>query len=376
MLKKEQSVNPFRYGCVVEGEFFCPRPQLERQLRAYAESGQNVVIQGERRMGKTSLIKHSISGMRKMRMLYIDLYCIRSLSDFCRRVMGGVAEADERMPFIRKAMSLVHHIRPTLSFDPDTGAPTISVDARAAESPDSLVAVMGMIRKLASAERICVVFDEFQDILDLDRSDVILAEMRSTIQFQPDTPYFFSGSVRNDMMRIFDDSQSPFFKSAVTFTVGPIETETFAKFIVDRFRKGNREIALETARALVEYADSVSGDVQELCEAIWDTTDKDETVTVNGISSALELVFSREGEAFGQTIRDLTPLQSAVLRALAEPGDAGIFSDVIMQKVGTTSTGAMRTAISRLVSKRLVYRFAGRYRFTNPFFKAWILERM
>ena len=48
---------PFRYGCVVEGEYFCPRPELERQLRDYAEAGQNLVIQGERRMGKTSLVK-------------------------------------------------------------------------------------------------------------------------------------------------------------------------------------------------------------------------------------------------------------------------------------------------------------------------------
>ena len=30
---------PFRYGCVVDGEYFCPRPELERQLRNYAESG-------------------------------------------------------------------------------------------------------------------------------------------------------------------------------------------------------------------------------------------------------------------------------------------------------------------------------------------------
>ena len=73
-------MNPFRYGCVVDGEFFCPRPELERQLQAFAESGQNVVILGERRMGKTSLIKHSIGGMRRMRMLYIDLYCIKTLS--------------------------------------------------------------------------------------------------------------------------------------------------------------------------------------------------------------------------------------------------------------------------------------------------------
>ena len=63
--------------------------------------------------------------------------------------MAGVAEADERMPFLKKALSLAHQLRPTLSFDPNTGSPSISVDTRAANSPDSLGAVMGMIRKIS-----------------------------------------------------------------------------------------------------------------------------------------------------------------------------------------------------------------------------------
>lgn len=369
-------MNPFKYGCVVDGEFFCPRPELERQLRSFAESGQNVVVQGERRMGKTSLIRHAVLGMRKMRLLYIDLYCIRTLSDFCRRAMNGIAEANESMPFLKKAMSFVHQLRPTISFDVNTGAPQISVDSRAAGSPDSLGVVMGMIGKMAKDERMCVVFDEFQDILDMERSDVVLAEMRSTIQLQPDTPYFFSGSVRNGMLRIFDDSKSPFFKSAVPFTVGPIEASEFERFILARFKKGERKVDLQTVRELIRYADSVAGDVQELCEAIWDTTAAKASVSVADIPCALDCVFSREGEAFGESVRQLTPLQVSVLRALADMDSVGIFSEEFMQRVQTTSTGALRTAINRLVSRRLIYQFGGRYRFSNPFFKAWLLKRM
>jgi len=280
------------------------------------------------------------------------------------------------MPFIKKAMSFVHQLRPMLSFDVNTGAPQISVDARAANDPDSLGAVMGMIRRLAKDERICVVFDEFQDILDVDRSDVILAEMRSTIQFQPDTPYFFSGSVRNDMMRIFDDSRSPFFKSAAAFTVGPIGSSDFERFIGSRFRKGDRKVDAETIRTLIGYADSVTGDVQELCEAIWDTTEPGSEVTVGDIPRALDCVFAREGEAFGDSVRQLTPMQVSVLRAFSTLDTTSIFSEEFMQSVGTTSTGALRTAIKRLVAKRIIYQFGGKYRFANPFFKAWLVERM
>ena len=372
MFDKEHSVNPFKYGCVVDGEFFCPRPKLERQLKAFARSGQNVVIQGERRIGKTSLIKHSLSAMRGLRMLYIDLYCIHTLSDLCRRVMNGITEANEKMSFLKKAVSLAHTLRPTLSFDPITGSPQISIDAREADRPESLQAVMAMIKKLAEDERICVVFDEFQDILDLDRSDIILAEMRSKIQFQFDTPFFFSGSVRNDMKKIFDDDKSPFFKSAMTFTVGAIEKPSFVRFIVSRFRKGDRLVDEETAGALVDYADSVTGDVQEICEAIWDATEAGDTVTVSDIPKALNLIFSREGEAFGESVRQLTSLQVSFLRVLAETDSQSMFSEEFMRRVGTNNTGSIRTVIKRLVAKRLIYQYGGRYRFSNPFFKAWL----
>ena len=152
---------PFRYGCVVAGEYFCPRPELERQLRNYAESGQNLAIQGERRMGKTSLVKKAISDMKGERLLYIDLYGIRTLSDFCRRVMVGVGGVTEKMSFLKKALSLAHRLRPALTIDANTGAPTITVDARAASEPDSLDAVMSTVKKLAEDGGLCVVMDEF-----------------------------------------------------------------------------------------------------------------------------------------------------------------------------------------------------------------------
>ena len=83
-------MEPFRFGCIVGDEHYCVRPQLEKEMKRHIYGGQNLVIQGERRMGKTSLVKRAISDMKGERLLYIDLYGIRTLSDFCRRVMAGV----------------------------------------------------------------------------------------------------------------------------------------------------------------------------------------------------------------------------------------------------------------------------------------------
>ena len=37
-------MNAFEYGCSVEGENLCARPDLSKSLSGYGESGQNLVI--------------------------------------------------------------------------------------------------------------------------------------------------------------------------------------------------------------------------------------------------------------------------------------------------------------------------------------------
>ena len=69
-------MRPFKYGCVVTGDAFCPRPALQKALVGNIRDGQNVVLVGERRMGKTSLV-------------YVDLLNVRTTADVCNRVVDA-----------------------------------------------------------------------------------------------------------------------------------------------------------------------------------------------------------------------------------------------------------------------------------------------
>ena len=364
-------MNPFQYGCVVGGEFFCPRPELERQLRDFAEAGQNLVIQGPRRMGKTSLVQHAIRGMRSMRLVYVDLYGIRSVADFCARVMRGVSKASQEMSFLRKAVQFAFRLRPVIAIDPHDGSTTISVDAQAASAPDSLGEVMSTLEKLASDGKCCIVFDEFQDILKLDNARGVLAEMRGSIQFQAATPYFFMGSVRNDMMAIFDDMDSPFYKSALPFAVEEINPADFTKFLAARFRKGDRRVTDAVIAKILDFADGVSGDVQELCEALWETTQPGAEITSDGFQKAFRLLFSRELGGYEAIIERLTPGQLAVLRTLAVRGGAQIYSREFTSLAGI-SVSSIRRIVGRLMSDRILFLRKGIYCFSNPFFREWL----
>ena len=366
--------NPFRYGCVVSGDHFCERTKAERELRAFVKAGQNVFVQGERRMGKTSLVRKAVSGVRGERLVYVDLYCIGSQSDLCRRVTEGVGRANESMPFLKRVMAFASRLRPSLSFDATDGSPKITVDALAAEEPASLGIVMSMLEKIAADGKTCIVFDEFQDVFRIKDFERVLAEMRSRIQFQENVPYFFLGSVRHEMWRIFNDSKSPFFKSAAAYDVGEIDVGDFSRFIEARFKKGLRRISPETARMIIDTASGVSGDVQELCAALWDVTSSGHEVTESDIPAALEVVFMRERKCFEKAVSMLTPVQLRVLQGLALHPKSRVFGAEFLKSVGMANAGAVSKALKRLVDHNLVHETESGYRFDDSFFRAWVLR--
>ena len=367
-------MNPFKYGCVVEGENYCRRPELQRQLGELIKSGQNVVVQGPRRMGKTSLVVETVKSLRGVSLLYVDLFSVKSIGDFCRKVVAAAAKCGKRS-FLDRTAELVRNLRPVFSVDRDTGAPTITVDLKAARSVESVEEVMDMIASHSAAKRFCVVFDEFQDVLDIPDADSILASLRSKIQFLPGTPFVFLGSVRNRMRDIFDSPRSPFFKSAISFGVDRIEEKAMTDFLIRRFRTGNRAIDRETVGKILSAADHISGDVQELCETTWLVTVDGQTITKEDVAKGLEAVFARESRAFTSTFGRLTAVQSNVLRGLAEVDGIKLFSGGFMETYGIRNVGSVSKALKRLVSDEIIYEFNGEYLFENPFFREWVRRR-
>ena len=365
-------MNPFKYGCIVAGDYFCPRPLLERELRRLIESGQNVVIQGERRMGKTSLVCEAVRKAKGLRLLYVDLLGIRSISDFCRKVTSSVSALNRKRTFLSRVADLIHRLRPTLTIDTITGSPTISIDATAASTPDSLDDVLDMVAALAREERLCVVFDEFQDLLNVENANGILATMRGKIQFQPETPYIFLGSVRNKMSEMFTNSRSPFYKSAALFDIDRIDDKDFTSFLIRRFKVGKRVVTPQLVQTILDIADRVSGDVQELCDALWASTPENAKLTAADLPTALDLVFAREAKAYIPAINKLTAIQMRVLKGIAEYGGEKVLSGEFLRAINVPNAGSVRKSVLRLIDLDILYEFDGRYRFTNPFFADWI----
>jgi len=365
--------NPFRYGCVVEDSFYCPRPVLERQLAGFIRSGQNVVIHGERRMGKTSLINAVVRGMRGWRLAYVDLLHVHTVGDVCRRIVSAVRAMEKKASLFEKALKMLPRLRPVMKVDPATGEFGFGLDARAADDPYAIEEVLDMLSGIAAEKRTVIVFDEFQDVGNLAEAQTLLALMRGKIQFQGDTPYVFTGSVRSRMIEMFDNPDSPFYKSAITMCVGEIDADSFVAFLRGRFESGGRRVSDDTVREIVSAVANVPGDAQQLCEAVWEVTSRQ--VGKEDVDPAMQIVFAREGDKFESFCERLSPVQFRLLVAIARLGGREIQSRRFLDEAGIGNAASARKALARLCELRHVYLFRGEYRFSSMFFRAWLLRR-
>lgn len=366
-------MNPFKYGQVVNGNNFCHRTELQEMLSHHIKTAQNTVLQGDRRMGKTSLVYETVRNLKKYRLLSIDLMGIKSADDLCKRIARSLISLEQQAGMLEKAIAAFPRLRPSITFDPVSGQAGVSFDTSIKLTPDSIKGLFDLIKQ-ASARKPTVVFiDEFQDILNLPDSDETLALLRAEIQHHQDVPYLFAGSMRNRMMEIFTLPDSPFFKSALPLEIGPLNPQEFIPFLIEKFSTGDRCLPPELGERILSLADRTSGDVQQLCGALWETTRHGEPLEEKHLPPALLRIFAQETKGYEAMLVQVTAQQQNCLRALAKLGGESPCSETFMRETGIQHASSVKKAITRLCQLQIVYPREEDFRFLNPFFKHWLV---
>ena len=368
-------MNPFKYGMVVSGKDFCGRKALLEQICNHIISSQRVVILGERRVGKTSAVYEAIHRCKNVRFLYVDMLGIKSVDGMCRRILKAIIVQEQKKGWFEKIFKTLAHLRPSISVDPITSLPTVSFDSSIELAADSIPEVFNLMGSLFKKQRFVVVFDEFQDILNLADAHEALALLRGEIQFQRKISFIFVGSIRHKMEEIFTNHDSPFFKSAITFVVDTLPHKEFSKFLKNKFSRGHRQIDDMVLEKVFQISENIPGDIQQLCGAMWEITTEKEMISADKLKDAIELIFAREQKSYESYISLLTNIQTKVLTAVAKQGGKQIFSAAFMKPSGFTNPSTVRRAVNRLLQLNILFESSGAYRFVNPFFRAWVIYR-
>ncbi len=370
-------MDPFKFGQVVSGMDFCPRPELTKCVTNYIKQGQNIYVQGERRIGKTSLIYDACCRLKKHRTVYVDLFGVKSSDILAKRIVKAIISMEQKESgLFTKMFKTFSYLRPSFTVDPTTGLPTVALDATVKMTPDDIETVLNIIASMQTSNKpVVIVFDEFQDVLKLEDSDETLAIMRSKIQFQSTIAYVFAGSIRNKMDEIFIDSNSPFFKSAILVAVGPLAEAQFKQYITERFSSTNRSINNKALNRIFEIACNVTGDIQQLCSALWTISNTGDVIGKENVPAAIELLFARESKVYEADIETISDQQLRCLIGIAEYGGMELTSARFIRNTGIPSSASILKALARLIQLRILFKRGKEYKFTNPFFRAWLLYK-
>jgi len=373
--KHIQMQNPFHFGQVVEKEAYCPRAELERRLKSRIQRGQNTVVLGNRRVGKTSLIWKVATQHRSHKVWYVDFLGIKSGQDFLTRGIQALGGLDKHASVLDRLLKALPRLTVSVSPDPVTGLPSLTPSmAPDVYRPESLAGLLGVVKDLAAKRKLVVVFDEFQDVATIPDANALLAVLRGRIQFMGNTPFVFAGSVRNDMWKLFADERSPLYKSADFVEVAADNFDNFSSFLISRFKAGGKTVAKNLLPEVLRICDSVPGDVQQLCAALWDTTIGDE-VTTDTMGSAVEEIFCNESRAYEAIVTELPAQQLRVLAVLAKVGSHSVLGKDFLVATGIIHPSSVKRALTRLCQRRLIFRMPTAYKFSNPFLKLWLLHK-
>ncbi len=370
-------INPFQYGGVVGPDAFCNREEELRDLRRAAEGGDRLLVYAERRFGKTSLVRRVLSELPEEDFLpiYIDLWATSDAASFVRHAAKATAEAAattaDKLLTVSKA--LFRHLVPSLTLD-ESGHPSLQFGMhRSAASEPELEDVLEAPARLAEKHnrRVVVVYDEVQRLAEYG-DDTTERMLRSHVQLHQGIAYFFLGSRKHLVRRMFMDQQRPLYQAAGHYPLGPIRLEHWRPFIRERFEAAGKRVPDACIDALCAKTQGHPYYTQHLAHALWEITPEGEAVTPEKLQQATDLLLRRLAYTYTVLWERLTTNQERLLHGLAAEGPkAHIFASAFLKAYDLAASSAHRAA-EGLLEKDVIDREGEGYVISDRFFRLWI----
>ena len=372
--KKNTSLqNPFVFTGYEGPDYFCDRTEETERMLSALRNRRNITLISPRKFGKTGLIKHVfhlISAKQKDAIcLYIDIFATSNLHEFVELFCSSFVEEviNREKSFFGKAMDAFKGWRPTLTADPVTGAPQVSVSIEPVQTTNTLKGIFDYIERLD--KQVYIAIDEFQQITEYPEKGTE-ALLRSYIQFSH-ASFIFSGSKFHLMSEMFLSPKRPFYQSTEFLNLQPLHEEIYFPFARHFFEQAKGSLSEEVFHDIYTRFNGVTMNVQMVMSKLYDIVKRADDIkyATEAADAALRMV----SPSFEALLLFLTPSQKALLRAIAhdEPV-AQPQSGSFIAKNSLPSASTVKSALETLQRKELIYRTTEGYTVYDRFLSLWL----
>lgn len=383
----------FVYGKPVINPYFTNREKEISLLISEIESLQqggaiNIALLGQRRVGKTSLIKNTILRLENDEQIipiFIDCMSMPSV----RRLSMYIAESaknsySEKKNDTEYISRINHYIKKNLSDifskipDIDLSITSyISLKLSLQEQKDEqsiFEKSLNYLEQLATQKDVYfVVFvDEFSEIA-IRWGDEFVRLLRTIIQQQTRVLYIFSSSAVTYMSDLVYNNKSPFYRQLKPVSVGPLPKKETKKFILERLHVVNHTISDDALEKMTKMTNGLPDYVQRLGDIVLETSSNEE-ITEKDIENAYEEMFVTLDAVFNLLFTKLTE-------------NSKVYPDIVISMAQYERAGQIANDTGIPVSSLYYYlpylinlgiiekADKGKYKLVDPLFKHWIVNK-
>ena len=350
--------NPFKFGTIVEDEFFTDRLEEVAAICQFVKSANHLILISPRRFGKSSVVAKAMKTSGREH-ITVNLQNVTSISDFA----GKLLREYFKLHPIERLKHLVTHFRviPTVTMNPLSGETNVSFQP----SSDGMVVLEDVLMLLEKAQkgekRLIVVLDEFQEIRDI--SPNLDRQLRSIMQEQKHINYILLGSQESMMTDIFETKKSPFYHFGELMRLGKLPRDDFHGYLQERLNGVFREKSGEIADSILDFTGCHPYYSQQLAANVWQVGVL-QPENKNVVQTAIENVVRSHGLDYERLWMKFNRTNRWILQQLAR-GDS--------IQSGEYKTSTVYSALKRLQTEGYVI-YSDRYELEDPFYRLWIME--
>jgi hypothetical protein len=246
-----------------------------------------------------------------------------------------------------------------------------------AQNAETLHAQLIALRSLS--EHLVVVFDEFQRLRHCPGDPLAIIRSALMSSGANHVSLLFTGSIRNALKMMLEDSQQPIFGEAAQMQLPAIARVDFLEYLDFQFEETGRPAEEEALNYLLNATGAHPRSTQQLAWECWSATPAGQRVTLEtAIDAHDRLVQTIERSEFASVLNVLMGGDEAeanevrALQLLADRGGEHVTSRPVAARYGFSSHSRVRPALVRLQGRGLVDQREGVWYIVDPLFGEWL----
>ncbi|MBQ6957848.1 MAG: ATP-binding protein [Bacteroidales bacterium] len=376
-------VNPFFTGKIdFPDKYFCDRKEETNLLIKRIENGSNIVIKSPRRIGKSSLIKHLFRQreiQNKYNTLFVDIFGTKNMEEFVQELQSAFLNA----PFAKTKVGRKRIINVLSSayfqLNTDPAGNLTGLRLGVTQPSQTNVTLKEMFKFLEQTKRPNIIaFDEFQKINDYPENAAAI--LRSYIQQSNNTLFIFSGSSRHLLNSMFEYPMEPFYRSASSMDLAPIEMVPYTTFCQEMFRQYGKDIEMDAVAFVYKLFSANTYDLQEVMKETFQETRRNKTASIRDVQDAIGRLLDTRDMEFRDFLDKIENEKTRrLLLCIAHEGIAkGLTSGGMIKKYHLDNASSVQNGLKTLMGDNIhliTLVSKGVYQLQDRFFELWLARR-